>query len=349
MGTTASPNTGPAPAEYAGPSLLDRIVEDRERIGARYMPTLTVQQFAEREKQLAELKSMLVGPTKETPEGVDYGVIPGTAKPTLYKAGAEKICTFFGYAPVYTVEKIEDWDGSQHAGEPLFYYNYTCTLMKDGKPVGQSAGSCNSWESKYRYRISKRVCPSCGVAALIEGKQFRPGDPKQWVCFEKKGGCKAKFAIDDKRITEQAVGRVANPDFADVINTVQKIAQKRAYVGACLSATGASQYFTQDMEDLPHEERPVPPMTEAQPTEAPVDDPVLAEYLRRAQDGKESSQEVFHELFEKIKKATDEDTAKLAWANSQKQVDGKTVLRTDTTRSLYKFWLGVAEPKPEVL
>lgn len=37
---------------------------------------------------------------------------------------------------------------------------------------------------------------------------------------------------------------------ADIINTILKMAQKRALVGATLSSTGASDYFTQDMEDI---------------------------------------------------------------------------------------------------
>ena len=33
-------------------------------------------------------------------------------------------------------------------------------------------------------------------------------------------------------------------------NTIQKMAQKRAYVGAILNATGASEFYTQDVEDM---------------------------------------------------------------------------------------------------
>lgn len=33
-------------------------------------------------------------------------------------------------------------------------------------------------------------------------------------------------------------------------NTIQKMAQKRAFVGAILMATGASEFFTQDVEDM---------------------------------------------------------------------------------------------------
>ena len=44
--------------------------------------------------------------------------------------------------------------------------------------------------------------------------------------------------------------RTPNPEIADTINTVLKMAQKRAYVAATLSATNASEYFTQDMDDF---------------------------------------------------------------------------------------------------
>lgn len=41
-----------------------------------------------------------------------------------------------------------------------------------------------------------------------------------------------------------------NPDIADTYNTVLKMAKKRAYVDGILSATAASDIFTQDIEDM---------------------------------------------------------------------------------------------------
>lgn len=332
-----------AAGEPIAESLLDRIVEERERIGARYMPTLTVKQFIEREGQLRELKELLV---KDT----DYGTIPGTPKPTLYQAGAQKICTFFGYAPSYTVEEIEDWDGARHGGEPLFYYKYTCTLTKDGKPVGQGTGSCNSWESKYRYRVSKRVCPDCGVPALIEGKQWKPTDPKQWVCYGKKGGCGAKFDFNDTRIAGQEIGRVANPEFADIINTVQKIAQKRAYVGACLSATGASQYFTQDIEDMPAEaigkhDAPSPGSgSQSKPESAVVEDAELICYLNLATKSGAEADKVYREINDKIAKLSNRDTVNKEWA---KAVGARDSSPTSIVRHMHSVLKGLEPPPNE--
>jgi hypothetical protein len=43
--------------------------------------------------------------------------------------------------------------------------------------------------------------------------------------------------------------RVPNPDAADVVNTIQKMAQQRALIAATLIAVSASEFFTQDVED----------------------------------------------------------------------------------------------------
>ena len=226
-------------------SLLDSIVERQAEVASRYMPVMDTAQVVRRMKAIQELKELVLV------AGIDYGVIPGTGdKPVLLKPGAEKICAFFGYVPsIEVVAEIEDWKGEKY-GEPLFYYRYRVSLLKDGFAVGQGEGSANTWEGKYRWRNAARKCPVCAKETIIKGKEEYGGG---WLCFAKKGGCGAKFADGDKAIEGQEVGRVANPDFADVINTVQKMGQKRAYIAATLSATGASQWFTQDLEDAPAE------------------------------------------------------------------------------------------------
>ena len=81
----------------------------------------------------------------------DFGEIPGTAKPTLLKPGAEKLCNFFGLEPEFTpiIEDL-DWTGERHEGEPFCYARYRCRLVREGRVVGVGEGSCNSWETKYR-------------------------------------------------------------------------------------------------------------------------------------------------------------------------------------------------------
>lgn len=179
---------------------------------------------------------------------VDYGIIPGTSKNTLLKAGAEKATSFFGLSARFRdAVVVEDFTGKDHEGEPFFFYRRTCELWRGDYIVASVDGSCNSFEKKYRYRNSDRLCPSCGKPAIIKGKQEYGGG---WLCYKNKGGCGAKFGDKDQSIIGQDNGQIKNPDVADLANTILKMADKRALVAATLIATGLSEYFTQDIEDF---------------------------------------------------------------------------------------------------
>jgi hypothetical protein len=185
-------------------------------------------------------------------EGTHYGVIPGTDKPTLYKAGAEMVSDALNLWPEFQVEnRVEDWE------KPLFHYEVRCTLKMRGsmETIATGLGSCNSWEDRYRYRKAERVCPECGKPAIIKGKAEYGGG---WLCFKKKGGCGAKWPEKSPAILSLASERVLNDQIHTLVNTILKMAMKRAHVAAAL-ALGFSNKFTQDMEDIlgppeePHE------------------------------------------------------------------------------------------------
>src|ERR687883_2127730 len=90
-----------------------------------FMPALSVQQAVDRFNTVVEFVRTVMR------EGVDYGVIPGTDKPTLLKPGAEKLCTLFGLSSrFHLIRSVEDWQGSEHNGEPFFYYLYRCQLCR---------------------------------------------------------------------------------------------------------------------------------------------------------------------------------------------------------------------------
>jgi hypothetical protein len=175
-------------------------------------------------------------------EDTHYGVIPGTQKPTLLKAGAEALCTLFRLGPDYTFQLMDMGNGHRE-------YIVTCKLIHipTGNFIGSGIGSCSTHETKYRYRKAQRTCPECGSAAIIKGKAEYGGG---WLCYRKKGGCGAKFNDNDPNIIDQVTDRVENPDIADTYNTVLKMGEKRALVAAILNATSASDMFTQDMEDI---------------------------------------------------------------------------------------------------
>ena len=175
-------------------------------------------------------------------EGEHYGIIPGCKKPTLLKAGAEKLCMLFRLAPNF--ELSERWFKNGH-----YQCSVKCKLthIPTDQVWGQGYGSCSTMESKYRYRNAERVCPECGVPAIIKGKAQHGGG---WLCWAKKEGCGAKFADGDPQIEEQETGKIENQDIADVYNTVLKMATKRSLVAVVLTSTAASDLFTQDLEDL---------------------------------------------------------------------------------------------------
>lgn len=235
----------------------DSIVVQDQR--SQFLPALSIHEsVARRAEMVAFVKECMV-------KGVDYGEIPGTGrdgkegKSVLYKPGAEKLCTLFGFSPRFSlVEKVEDWTGADHGGEPLFYYLYRCSMWRGNTLMAEGDGSCNTFESKYRYRKSERVCPKCKKDTIIKGNAQYGGG---WLCFAKKGGCGAKFPDDNPEIKSQVVGRIPNPDVCDMVNTVQKMAQKRSLIAVCLIAVNASEFFTQDLEDFAP--TPEPPVSNA--------------------------------------------------------------------------------------
>ena len=211
-------------------------------------------------------------------DGTDFGAVPGTEKPTLKKPGAEKLGTFFGLRPTFEpLEVVEDWVGKDHGGEAFFYYRYKCKLWRGGELIAEGIGSCNSFEKKYRYRwvnemdlpdgldVSRFECRDGSICEFLfaidkgetSGKYGKPaeywntfrdaianGTAKRVMRKTKKGDEFEAYEIGGKLYA------IPNRDVADQVNTIDKMAQKRAFVAAILIATNASDYFTQDMEDF---------------------------------------------------------------------------------------------------
>lgn len=171
-----------------------------------------------------------------------YGTIPGTNKPSLYKPGAEKLSLVFRLRPEYRIERTDMPNGHRE-------YEVTCTLyhIPTGQSVGEGVGSATTMEGKYRFRggekegTGKKVPTeywnlknsgkTAEAKALIGGLSVGKIDGQWEICI-----------IGEKQEHD-------NP--ADYYNTVLKMAKKRAHVDAILTATAASDIFTQDVEDMP--------------------------------------------------------------------------------------------------
>lgn len=156
-------------------------------------------------------------------DGVHFGVIPGTDKPTLYKAGAEKVLmTFRIAAQVGAMEDLSTPD------EIRYRITVRGVSQSSGIVLGEGVGECSSGEEKYRWR--------------------RPVHPKEY-----------EAAAEDRRREKWTKSgdtwHQVRTEPADVANTILKMAHKRALVAMTLVVTAASDVFTQDVEDLPEEMR----------------------------------------------------------------------------------------------
>lgn len=74
----------------------------------------------------------------------DYGIIPGTSKPTLLKPGAEKIQMMFGVTSEFeVVERVQDYQ------KGFFAFTVKCFIYKNGLKITEGVGHCNTKEKKY--------------------------------------------------------------------------------------------------------------------------------------------------------------------------------------------------------
>jgi len=194
---------------------------------------------------LAQVKSQVVAINKlmksVMQEKEHYGVIPGTnGKKVLFKAGAEKIGFMYRLAPSYEVKEI--WDGDHLT---VFV---SCTLenMNTGQIWGQGVGMCSTKEAKYRYRAGEGESTGKQVPkAYWDNWKTDPAKAQELL-----GGKEFKAAkVDGVWMISKKGSQVEHPNPADFYNTVIKMGKKRAHVDAIITATAASDIFTQDIKD----------------------------------------------------------------------------------------------------
>ena len=195
-------------------------------------------------------------------DGEHYGRIPGCGdKPTLLKPGAEKLCLTFRLAPTYDVEeRLFD------RGHREYRVQTTLTSILTGAFVGQGVGLCSTMEAKYRYRAGATEATDKAVPRAYWDLRSEDAAKAQELIGGK--GFSPK-KVDGVWMIAKASERVETDNPADFYNTVLKMAKKRALVDAVLTATAASDIFTQDLEDISANMAVVTPVT--QPLPAPVE------------------------------------------------------------------------------
>lgn len=209
---------------------------------------LSVEQVSSQVAHIQRLMSALMR------EGEHFGTIPGTQKPSLLKAGAEKLGFTFRLIPEFDVKQTDLGNGHRE-------YSVVCTLRHGptGSLAGQGVGMASTMEAKYRWRkqaIETEAGPLPAGYWDLAKDDYKARNELIAATYGP-GKYKAKKTTDHGWVALRVEGdgeRVENPDIADTYNTVLKMAKKRAHVDAIITATAASDLFTQDVEDE-HEER----------------------------------------------------------------------------------------------
>lgn len=184
-----------------------------QQMTAQPAEALNASQMLARSNRIQEVMKAVMKPDTH------YGVIPGTKKFSLLKPGSEVLLMTFQIAAEPEVEDLSTPDEVR--------YRVRCVgrHQVSGIVLGVGVGECSSNEDKYRWRAA--VCQ----------QEFdeTPTDRRREKWSQGQSGPFKKLQV-----------RTVPADFA---NTVLKIAKKRAQLDMTLTATGASDIFTQDQED----------------------------------------------------------------------------------------------------
>ncbi|HEX4646235.1 MAG TPA: hypothetical protein VH598_11575 [Verrucomicrobiae bacterium] len=197
-----------------------------------------------------------------------YGKIPGCGdKPTLLQPGAQKLLLTFRLAPQYEV-LVKDLPGNHRE------YQVSCTLVyiPTQNHVGQGVGCCSTMEAKYRFRTGPKKSTGQPVPkAYWNIRDSNPAEAQKLIGGKGFGVAKGESGLWE--ICE--IGeKVEHDNPADYYNTVLKMAKKRALVDAAITATAASDIFTQDLEDTaPAEPETAPPQNPL--PKAPTPEPTM--------------------------------------------------------------------------
>jgi hypothetical protein len=205
-------------------ALMDRTERLESPIYGEIMPVAAIQQNIGRVQLLK--KEVLK-------EGIDFGTIPGTPKPSLYKPGAEMVNLMFGVSVDPDPASLREEIGVDELG--VAFYTVTVRMVlktRTGMFLGASYGSASSLEEKYKWR---RATGPKEFAATPEGRK------------------RTKYKRG-KNGTEYEELQVRT-EVEDIKNTILQMAMKRAEVSGTKRVHALSGMFGQDLEDLPEEIR----------------------------------------------------------------------------------------------
>ena len=126
--------------------------------------TVEIQQVQATMNKITQFQQVI---QKTLHQGHDFGIIPGTDKPTLLKPGAEKILMMMGLR-----SEFEIVDSTRDFEKGFFQYQVRCRLLKGDMVITEGLGACNTRERKYLkmdpYTMDNTVLKMAKKRALVD-------------------------------------------------------------------------------------------------------------------------------------------------------------------------------------
>jgi len=179
-------------------------------------------------QETKESISLLQGMVKDMLiRGIDYGRIPGTPQDSLWDPGASQIIGSFNcYPGQRRILKLDD-----NEQKIVACVEVPIISRATQQEVGSGVGAASTLETKYKYRW---------VA-----------NPQEWGYDEVAiKTFKTKRGKDDEG-NETTLYRIPNPEHSELLNTIVKMASKRAEVDAAESLPGVASVLRQMFSGKP--------------------------------------------------------------------------------------------------
>jgi len=217
------------PPDDPTPSFTPAVIHPSATAPAILRPEMPIDELLAYQNQMSEMI------TRALEKDRDFGVIPGTKKPTLLKPGAERIAMAFGVYPEYSVSEStvnHDFENAatvwENASEKKPANWEELKAAGKGRNRKDDDGTWH-WQTPstvivkglYTYRV-RTILRKRGTDAIVGTGE---------------GECSSLESKYQNRPR-------------DMQNTILKMAQKRAFVAAVLNTFALSDRFTQDVEDM---------------------------------------------------------------------------------------------------
>jgi len=138
--------------------------ENGTNYGLSVIDGIEIQAVAATMAKIAQFQKIIQTQLKQSH---DFGVIPGTPKPTLLKPGAEKILMLLGLRSEFSIiDSLRDFD------KGFFQYQVCCSLYKNNVLITQGLGAANNREAKYTktdpYTVDNTILKMAKKRALVD-------------------------------------------------------------------------------------------------------------------------------------------------------------------------------------